>query len=132
MLIAQKFGVHRDAVFARVRSQCRVDLADAKSEGELTRAMDVLEEIRSKGMAPEPTSVFVVLHVHVLPGDVEDIKMIGVYRTEAAAHAVIDRLGSSPAFGIILGSWSRSLMTIRMGSRCVSIDSTRTTGSRDS
>lgn len=49
-------------------------------------------------MFPEPMTVFVVLHLHVLPGDVEDIKMIGVYTTEALALAAIDRLQLQPGF----------------------------------
>lgn len=42
--------------------------------------------------------MFVVLHLHVLPGEVEDIKMIGVYKTEAVAHAAIGRLRLQPGF----------------------------------
>lgn len=43
-------------------------------------------------------SVFVVQHRHTLPGGIEDWKMIGVYRTQVAAHAAIDRLAVLPGF----------------------------------
>lgn len=42
--------------------------------------------------------VYLVLHLHVLPGDVEDIKVIGVYRSEAAAQAAVLRLRQQPGF----------------------------------
>ena len=43
-------------------------------------------------------SVFVLQHVHTLPGGVEDVKMIGVYRTEEAAMSAVRRLGAVPGF----------------------------------
>ena len=43
-------------------------------------------------------SVFVVHHVHELPGGVEDVKLIGVYRTLSAARAAVDRLATQPGF----------------------------------
>ncbi len=43
-------------------------------------------------------SVFVLQHLHVLPNGEEDVKMIGVYATEAAARAAVDRLRGQPGF----------------------------------
>jgi len=43
-------------------------------------------------------SVFVVQHSHTLPGGVEDVKIIGVYRTVEAAHAAADRIRGQPGF----------------------------------
>ncbi len=54
MLIAQKFNVHRDAVFEQVRKQCGVDLTSVASEDELNRAIDLLEEIRFRGVVEKP------------------------------------------------------------------------------
>lgn len=54
MLIAQKFNVHRDAVLERVRKRCGVDLNRVASEDELNRAIDLLEEIRFRGVVEEP------------------------------------------------------------------------------
>lgn len=42
--------------------------------------------------------VFVVQHSHILPDDIEDVKMIGVYRTLDAARAAVRRLGEQPGF----------------------------------
>jgi hypothetical protein len=42
--------------------------------------------------------VFTVQHRHVLPGRHEDVKIIGIYRTHAAAKAAIELLKDSPAF----------------------------------
>lgn len=42
--------------------------------------------------------VYLVLHLHVLPGDVEDIKVIGVYRSEASALMAVERLKPMPGF----------------------------------
>jgi hypothetical protein len=44
------------------------------------------------------TSVFVLQHVHVIPGGDEDVKMIGVYRSEASARMAVDRLKDQPGF----------------------------------
>jgi hypothetical protein len=44
------------------------------------------------------TSVFIVQHLHVLPGGEEDVKLIGAYRTYEAAYAAIERLKSQPGF----------------------------------
>ena len=43
-------------------------------------------------------SVFVVMHVHTLPGGAEDVKMIGVYRSVDAAKLAIRRLSVMPGF----------------------------------
>lgn len=43
-------------------------------------------------------SVFVVQHSHTLPSGVEDLKMIGVYRSLEAANAAVDRLRGQPGF----------------------------------
>lgn len=42
--------------------------------------------------------VFVVQHSHALPSGIEDVKMIGVYRTLEAAKVAIGRLGTQPGF----------------------------------
>ena len=44
------------------------------------------------------TSVFVLQHVHVIPDGDEDVKMIGVYRSAAAARMAINRLKDQPGF----------------------------------
>jgi hypothetical protein len=43
-------------------------------------------------------SVFVVQHLHLDPGNSENIKLIGVYRSVESAHAAIDRLSVQPGF----------------------------------
>ena len=43
------------------------------------------------------TKVFVLNHV-ITRGDVEDLKLVGVYSTEANARAAIDRLKDKPGF----------------------------------
>ena len=43
-------------------------------------------------------SVFVVQHSHTLPSGIEDVKMIGVYRTLGAAQMAVGRLGMQPGF----------------------------------
>ena len=43
-------------------------------------------------------SVFVVQHLHTLPSDIEDVKMIGVYRSLAAAEMAVERLRGMPGF----------------------------------
>jgi len=57
-------------------------------------------------------TVYVLQHVHVLGENDEDVKMIGVYRTEAAAKAVIDRLGEQPGFRDHPEGWSISAMRL--------------------
>jgi hypothetical protein len=48
-------------------------------------------------------SVFMVQYLHVPPGGQEDIRMIGIYRTLAAAKAAIERLKGKPGFYRTLG-----------------------------
>lgn len=43
-------------------------------------------------------SVFVVQHLHLLPGGVEDIKFIGVYRSADSARSAVERLRKQPGF----------------------------------
>jgi len=43
------------------------------------------------------TKVFVLIHAHEI-GDGEDVKLIGVYSTEARANAALDRLRTRPGF----------------------------------
>jgi hypothetical protein len=43
-------------------------------------------------------TVFVVQHVHVLPGGQEEVKFIGAYRSSEAALAAIGRLRVQPGF----------------------------------
>lgn len=43
-------------------------------------------------------SVVLLWHVHKVADDEEDEKLIGVYRTEADAHAAIGRLREKPGF----------------------------------
>ena len=43
-------------------------------------------------------TVFVVEHLHVLPGGQENVKFIGVYRSSEAAHAAIERRKVHPGF----------------------------------
>jgi hypothetical protein len=42
--------------------------------------------------------VYVLEHLHVLNGDEEDVKMIGVYRSREAGLAAIERLRNQPGF----------------------------------
>ncbi|YCM43288.1 hypothetical protein V2O64_18450 [Verrucomicrobiaceae bacterium 227] len=42
--------------------------------------------------------VFVVQHLHRLPHDEDDVKMIGVYESRDAAVACVERLASQPGF----------------------------------
>jgi hypothetical protein len=42
--------------------------------------------------------VFVVQHVHELPGGEESVKFIGVYSSEAQAQAAVQRLTPQPGF----------------------------------
>jgi len=44
------------------------------------------------------TKVFVLQHVHELPGGEEDVKFIGVYSTEALGKDAIKTLRSQPGF----------------------------------
>lgn len=43
-------------------------------------------------------SVFVLQHLHVLPGGEEDAKVIVVYRSHDAAKAAVSRLSLQPGF----------------------------------
>jgi hypothetical protein len=43
-------------------------------------------------------SVFVVQHIHILPGGNEDIKLIGIYRSAQSAQAAVERLKIQPGF----------------------------------
>jgi hypothetical protein len=43
-------------------------------------------------------SVYLVQHLHNLSGDREDIKIIGIYRTERAAIEAIERAKTLPGF----------------------------------
>jgi hypothetical protein len=43
-------------------------------------------------------TVFVVHHIHILPQGAENVKMIGVYRTENLAREAIARLRTQPGF----------------------------------
>lgn len=43
-------------------------------------------------------SVFLLWHVHEIPDQDDDEKLIGVYRTEADAQAAIIRLKEQPGF----------------------------------
>jgi hypothetical protein len=43
-------------------------------------------------------SVIVVQHLHRLPSGADDVKLIGVYRTEANARAAVGRLAMQPGF----------------------------------
>lgn len=42
--------------------------------------------------------VFVVQHLHTRPGGIEDVKLMGVYRTADAAKAAVGRLTKMPGF----------------------------------
>jgi hypothetical protein len=43
-------------------------------------------------------SVFVLQHVHTLPGGEEDIKFVGVYSSEALALKAVARVSIQPGF----------------------------------
>lgn len=45
-------------------------------------------------------TVFVVQHLHVLPGGEEDVKMIGVYKNLTDAEAAVDWLKRQPGFAL--------------------------------
>jgi hypothetical protein len=42
--------------------------------------------------------VYVLQHLHTLPGGEEDVKMIGVYSSEQAAAEAVKRLRTQPGF----------------------------------
>jgi hypothetical protein len=42
--------------------------------------------------------VFVVHHVHELEDESEDVKLIGIYSSEGAAHSAVERLRRQPGF----------------------------------
>jgi len=42
--------------------------------------------------------VFVLQHLHLLDGDEEDVKMLGVYSTQGNALAAVDRFRRLPGF----------------------------------
>lgn len=44
------------------------------------------------------TSVFLLYHTHVLEDDREDVKLIGVFSTEAAARSAQSDVSSAPGF----------------------------------
>jgi hypothetical protein len=44
------------------------------------------------------THVYVLQHVHGVPNGEEDVKLIGVYVTEADAQAAVSRLSQQPGF----------------------------------
>jgi hypothetical protein len=43
-------------------------------------------------------AVFVLQHLHVLPGGEEDVKLIGVYGSLDSARAAVERLRVQPGF----------------------------------
>jgi hypothetical protein len=43
-------------------------------------------------------TVYVLQHPHLLPGEVEDIKLLGVYASEADALAAVSRFRLQPGF----------------------------------
>ena len=43
-------------------------------------------------------TVYVLQHLHMLPGDVEDVKLIGVYSSRAAALEALQRKRGAPGF----------------------------------
>ncbi len=45
-------------------------------------------------------SVFVVQHSHSSAHDVEDVKLIGVYSSQAQAETAVTRLGRFPGFSV--------------------------------
>jgi hypothetical protein len=55
-------------------------------------------------------TVYLLEHVHVLDEDDEDVKTIGVYRSEASAKEAIRRLGEQPGFRDHPEGWSISAM----------------------
>jgi hypothetical protein len=57
-------------------------------------------------------TVYLLEHVHVIDEDDEDVKTIGVYRSETAARAAIDRLNVQPGFCDHPEGWSISAMRI--------------------
>jgi len=57
-------------------------------------------------------TVYLLQHVHIIDEDDEDVKDIGVYRTEEAARAAIDRLGTQPGFRDHPEGWSISRMRL--------------------
>lgn len=44
------------------------------------------------------TKVYIVQHVHELPGGDEDVKLIGVYSSEERAWDAVSRLAQLPGF----------------------------------
>jgi hypothetical protein len=44
------------------------------------------------------STVFVLHHVHVLPGDTDDVKLLGVYSSDSAAREAVSRLNRKPGF----------------------------------
>lgn len=50
MLVGQKWRVPRSTVFEHVQRICDVDLIAIKDELEITKAMDVIENMRERGI----------------------------------------------------------------------------------
>jgi hypothetical protein len=50
-------------------------------------------------------SVFLVQHVHELDDDREDVKLIGVYSSQAKAQAAVERLRDAPGFSAAQGGF---------------------------
>ena len=43
-------------------------------------------------------SVFIVQHLHILPNEQEDVKLIGAYSSRTSALAAVERLRTQPGF----------------------------------
>jgi hypothetical protein len=43
-------------------------------------------------------SVFLLQHLHMLPGGEESVKIIGIYQSKQAAQGAIERLKTMPGF----------------------------------
>lgn len=43
-------------------------------------------------------SVFIVQHLHILPEEVEDVKIIGICRNRESAIAAVERVRRQPGF----------------------------------
>jgi hypothetical protein len=57
MLMAEKFRVHRSAIFDLIRRKCGTDLTRPASEPELVAAIQVLERIKADGLPMDGADV---------------------------------------------------------------------------
>jgi homoserine kinase type II len=53
---------------------------------------------QGRATKPDTRHVWLLQHLHVLPGEAEDVKTIGIYSSREAALAAVARLKTQPGF----------------------------------